>query len=202
MHTPPPSPVTQRKFLRTRPSIACLLALSLLLASASALSAQTNPPKQARRRGVHQKDQRIPLRPAHSPPNLSIISPPPTKVPTPLKFLGPMPGQPGELYYTADINRYYEELAKDSPRAKFWKIAAQVRRRPRHGRARHRQRRLPSRISINTRPISPPSPTPARPPRNRPRRSSTPANPSTGSPAASTPLKPAARRCSSSSPIA
>jgi hypothetical protein len=45
-----------------------------------------------------------------------------TKVPTPLKFLGTMPGQPGELYYNADINRYYEELAKDSPRAKFWKL--------------------------------------------------------------------------------
>jgi hypothetical protein len=33
-----------------------------------------------------------------------------------------MPGQPGELYYNADINRYYEELAKVSPRAKFWKM--------------------------------------------------------------------------------
>ena len=44
------------------------------------------------------------------------------KVPTPLKFLGTMPGQPGELYYNADIERYYEELAKDSPRAKFWKM--------------------------------------------------------------------------------
>jgi hypothetical protein len=44
------------------------------------------------------------------------------KIPTPLKFLGTMPGQPGELYYTADIYRYYEELAKDSPRAKFWKL--------------------------------------------------------------------------------
>ena len=44
------------------------------------------------------------------------------KVPTPLKFLGKMPGQPGELYYTADINRYYEELAKNSLRAKFWKM--------------------------------------------------------------------------------
>jgi hypothetical protein len=44
------------------------------------------------------------------------------KVPTPLKFLGSMPGQPGELYYSEDINRYYEELAKDSPRAKFWKM--------------------------------------------------------------------------------
>jgi hypothetical protein len=45
-----------------------------------------------------------------------------SKVPTPLKFLGSMPGQPGELYYNADINRYYEELAKESPRAKFWKL--------------------------------------------------------------------------------
>ncbi len=43
-------------------------------------------------------------------------------VPTPLKFLGTMPGQPGELYYAEDINRYYEELAKVSPRAKFWKM--------------------------------------------------------------------------------
>jgi hypothetical protein len=45
-----------------------------------------------------------------------------SKVPTPLKFFGKMPGQPGELYYSEDINRYYEELAKDSPRAKFWKM--------------------------------------------------------------------------------
>ena len=43
-------------------------------------------------------------------------------IPTPLKFLGTMPGQPGELYYVDQINRYYEELAKDSPRAKFWKL--------------------------------------------------------------------------------
>ncbi|SEF49100.1 Zinc carboxypeptidase [Bryocella elongata] len=43
-------------------------------------------------------------------------------IPTPLKFLGSMPGQPGELYYAEDIYRYYQELAKDSPRAKFWKF--------------------------------------------------------------------------------
>ena len=43
-------------------------------------------------------------------------------IPTPLKFLGSMPGQPGELYYAEDIYRYYAELAKDSPRAKFWKF--------------------------------------------------------------------------------
>jgi hypothetical protein len=45
-----------------------------------------------------------------------------SQIPTPLKFLSTMPGQPGELYYTADINRYYEELARLSPRAKFWKM--------------------------------------------------------------------------------
>ena len=43
-------------------------------------------------------------------------------VPTPLKFFGRIPGTPGELTYAKDIYRYYEALAKVSPRAKFWKI--------------------------------------------------------------------------------
>ncbi len=43
-------------------------------------------------------------------------------VPTPLTYLGTMPGQPGELYYNADINRYYAMLGSVSPRAKFWKL--------------------------------------------------------------------------------
>src|SRR5499426_2819186 len=43
-------------------------------------------------------------------------------VPSPLKFLGRVVGQPGELTYAKDIYRYYEALAKASPRAKFWKI--------------------------------------------------------------------------------
>ncbi len=43
-------------------------------------------------------------------------------VPTPLKFLGRVVGQPGELTYAKDIHRYYEALAKASPRARFWKI--------------------------------------------------------------------------------
>src|SRR6516165_471348 len=41
-------------------------------------------------------------------------------VPSPLKFLGRIPGKPGELTYAKDIERYYEALAKASPRAKFW----------------------------------------------------------------------------------
>jgi hypothetical protein len=43
-------------------------------------------------------------------------------VPSPLKFLGRIPGAPGELTYAKDIYRYYDALAKASPRAKFWKI--------------------------------------------------------------------------------
>ncbi len=43
-------------------------------------------------------------------------------VPSPLKFLGRIPGKPGELTYAEDIHRYYDALAKASPRAKFWKI--------------------------------------------------------------------------------
>src|SRR6266478_9130445 len=43
-------------------------------------------------------------------------------VPSPLKFFGRIPGTPGELTYAKDIHRYYEALAKVSPRAKFWKI--------------------------------------------------------------------------------
>jgi uncharacterized membrane protein YgcG len=43
-------------------------------------------------------------------------------VPSPLKFLGRIPGKPGELTYAKDIYRYYDALAKASPRARFWKI--------------------------------------------------------------------------------
>jgi len=42
-------------------------------------------------------------------------------VPSPLKFFGRIPGTPGELTHAADIQRYYEALAKASPRVKFWK---------------------------------------------------------------------------------
>jgi hypothetical protein len=44
------------------------------------------------------------------------------KVPSPLKFFGRIPGTPGELTYAADIHRYYEALAKASPRFKLWTI--------------------------------------------------------------------------------
>lgn len=44
------------------------------------------------------------------------------RVPTPLRFLGRVAGAPGELTYAADIARYYDALARSSPRAKLWTI--------------------------------------------------------------------------------
>src|SRR3954471_25079313 len=43
-------------------------------------------------------------------------------VPTPLKFLGRIVGTPGELTHAKDIHRYLEQIAKSSPRAKYWTI--------------------------------------------------------------------------------
>jgi len=43
-------------------------------------------------------------------------------VPSPMKFLGRYVGQPGELTYAKDIHRYYEQLAKVSPRARYFTI--------------------------------------------------------------------------------
>jgi hypothetical protein len=43
-------------------------------------------------------------------------------VPSPLKFHGRIIGQPGELTYAKDIQRYYEALDKASDRVKMWTI--------------------------------------------------------------------------------
>src|SRR3982750_3941789 len=43
-------------------------------------------------------------------------------VPSPLTFFGRIPGTPGELTYAKDIERYYQELARTSPRVKCWKL--------------------------------------------------------------------------------
>jgi hypothetical protein len=43
-------------------------------------------------------------------------------VPSPLKFFGYVPGEPGHLTYHADIVRYYEALEKASPRVKLFHI--------------------------------------------------------------------------------
>ena len=107
--------------LRIRTSTMRLFACSLLLISTSAFFAQTNAPKQANDEDYTKKIKEYLSDPRFTTELVDHL-PSSSKVPTPLKFLGSMPGQPGELYYTADINRYYEELAKVSPRAKFWKL--------------------------------------------------------------------------------
>ena len=43
-------------------------------------------------------------------------------VPSPLAFFGRIPGTPGELTYAKDIHRYFDTLAANSPRARFWTI--------------------------------------------------------------------------------
>ncbi|MEP6692441.1 MAG: M14 family zinc carboxypeptidase [Gemmatimonadaceae bacterium] len=43
-------------------------------------------------------------------------------VPTPLKFLGKIVGTPGELTYAKDIHRYFDALAKTSPRITVWRM--------------------------------------------------------------------------------
>ena len=43
-------------------------------------------------------------------------------VPTPLSFFGRIPGTPGELTYAKDIHRYFDALAANSPRARYWTI--------------------------------------------------------------------------------
>ena len=43
-------------------------------------------------------------------------------VPTPLNFLGKIVGTPGELTYAKDIHRYFDALAKASPRVKVWRM--------------------------------------------------------------------------------
>ncbi|HEX9367639.1 MAG TPA: M14 family zinc carboxypeptidase [Vicinamibacterales bacterium] len=43
-------------------------------------------------------------------------------VPSPLKFLGYVPGEPGHMTYHADIVRYYEALEKASPRVKLFRL--------------------------------------------------------------------------------
>ena len=45
-----------------------------------------------------------------------------TGVPSPLAFFGRIPGTPGELTYAKDIERYYQELARTSPRVRLMKL--------------------------------------------------------------------------------
>jgi hypothetical protein len=117
----PPCSKAQGTSSRLHTLVIGLLACSLFVVAGSAC-AQANAPKQANDEEYTKKIKEYLSDPRFTTELVDHL-PASSKVPTPLKFLGTMPGQPGELYYNADINRYYEELAKDSPRAKFWKLS-------------------------------------------------------------------------------
>ncbi len=117
----PPSSRVHRIFLRHNVLLTQLLVFSFFLASTSAAFAQPTLAKQANDEDYTRKIKDYLSDPRFTTELVDHL-PASSRVPSPLKFLGSMPGQPGELYYNADINRYYEELAKDSPRAKFWKL--------------------------------------------------------------------------------
>ncbi len=95
-----------------RMSRALLVCLCLLSAAASA---QQNDEEYTKLIKQYLQDPRITT-------ELVDHLPASATVPTPLKFFGRIPGTPGELTYAKDIYRYYEALAKASPRAKFWTI--------------------------------------------------------------------------------
>ncbi|HLZ76838.1 M14 family zinc carboxypeptidase [Phenylobacterium sp.] len=100
---------------------AAALALATVLASASLAPAQTAAPVQAQDEAYtalikkHLVDPRFTT-------ELVDHMPASDTVPSPLKFFGRIPGTPGELTYAKDIERYYQELAKTSPRVKFWTV--------------------------------------------------------------------------------
>src|SRR5262245_2406353 len=97
-----------------------LIVLALLLLPSAAMRAETTGPQpvdEEYTRLIRQylQDPRITT-------ELVDHLPASDRVPSPLKFLGRIVGTPGELTYAKDIQRYYEALAKASPRARFWKI--------------------------------------------------------------------------------
>ena len=103
-------------------SRAFLFLLSGLLTASAAFAQKPAPPPQANDAEYTAKIKEYLVDPRIT-SDLVDHLPASAKIPTPLKFFGKMPGQPGELYYSEEINKYYEELAKDAPgRAKFWKL--------------------------------------------------------------------------------
>jgi hypothetical protein len=103
-------------------SFARMFALAFALTAGLAVSASASPPPSQREDAEYTKlihdtlvDKRITT-------ELVDHMPASDTVPSPLKFFGRIPGTPGELTYAADIERYYQELARTSPRVRFMKL--------------------------------------------------------------------------------
>src|SRR5713101_2236376 len=95
---------------------------ALLLASIPSLSAQKSEPQKIDEQYTtlirqNLQDPRITTELVDHLPASDVV-------PSPLKFFGRVVGTPGELTYAKEIHRYYETLAKASPRARFWKIGS------------------------------------------------------------------------------
>src|SRR5262245_41406550 len=98
------------------------LALAIVALSATMLNAQSKAPQPREIDAEYTAKIKESLQDARITTELVDHLPASDTVPSPLKFLGRYVGQPGELTYAKDIQRYYEQLAKVSPRARFWKI--------------------------------------------------------------------------------
>ncbi|MBK6488352.1 MAG: hypothetical protein IPF98_16160 [Gemmatimonadetes bacterium] len=99
-------------------TVATVLALAALSAPAGVLRAQQVQQQDAEYTRLIKENLRDPRITTELVDHL----PASATVPTPLKFHGRIVGQPGELTYARDIQRYFEALATSSPRAKFWTI--------------------------------------------------------------------------------
>ncbi|MGH9385354.1 MAG: M14 family zinc carboxypeptidase [Vicinamibacterales bacterium] len=99
-----------------------LIALAVVTLSVAALSAQSRAPQPQKIDAEYTAKIKESLQDPRISTELVDHLPASDTVPSPLKFLGRYVGQPGELTYAKDIHRYYEHLAKVSPRARYWKI--------------------------------------------------------------------------------
>ena len=127
----------QTSFVFIRFRFACVL----MLATGLAGFGSAHPSAQASAKSTAQKldaDYTARIKAATADPRIltELVDhmPASDKVPSPLKFLGYIPGEPGKLTYHKDIVRYLEALDKASDRVTMLQDR-QERRRARHGRA-------------------------------------------------------------------
>ncbi|HEY7057380.1 MAG TPA: hypothetical protein VH458_12685, partial [Vicinamibacterales bacterium] len=108
---------------RTRLAVATVWAVALAAAGTrlAAQSRQTTPPRQKQDAEYTAKIKEY-LSDPRITTELVDHLPASDTVPTPLKFLGHMPGTPGELTHAADIHRYFAALDKASDRVTVWNI--------------------------------------------------------------------------------
>ncbi len=113
--------------MRLRLSLALVVWLGSGSIGAFAVGVPGNPdgyardPAQAIDRGYTDKIREYTTDPSFNSP-LTDYLPASSSVPTPQKFLGYIAGAPDVLPYSADVYRYFRELAKASPRVKVFSI--------------------------------------------------------------------------------